>query len=126
MIDVIRSKDGTPPGGHYSQGIVHNGILYTAGQVPVDPETKELRNESIEQETRQTLSNLEAVAKAAGTQLSNALKVTVYLTDMNDFPGFNKIYAEFFPNNPPARSTIQIVSLLRDVHIEIDAIIAIP
>ncbi len=125
-INVISTKKGTPPGGHYSQGIKFGNLLFTAGQVPVDPMTGELRNASIEDETRQTLDNLTAVAKAAGTSLENTTKVTVFLTNMKLFPRFNAVYAEYFPINPPARSTIQVGPLLRDVHIEIEAIIAIP
>jgi 2-iminobutanoate/2-iminopropanoate deaminase len=124
-IEVIKTAKGTPPGGHYSQGMKFGNLLFTAGQVPVDPVTSELRNESIEEETRQTLDNLSAVAEAAGTSLKNALKLTVFLTDMSLFPRFNKVYAEYFPENPPARSTVQVGPLLRDVHIEIEAIIAI-
>ncbi|MHA2169101.1 MAG: RidA family protein [Candidatus Kariarchaeaceae archaeon] len=125
-IEVITTTKGTPPGGYYSQGIKYGNLLFTAGQVPVDPATGELRNASIEEETRQTLDNLSAVAKAAGTSLENSLKITVFLTDMQLFPRFNKTYAEYFPNSPPARSTVQVGPLLRDVHVEIEAIIAIP
>ena len=124
-IQVIKSEKGTPPGGHYSQGIKFGNLLFTAGQVPVDPTTSELRNSSIEEETRQTLDNLKAVAEAAGTSLKNTLKVTVFLTDMKLFPRFNSVYTEYFPENPPARSTVQVGPLLREVHVEIEAIIAI-
>lgn len=124
-IQVIRSEKGTPPGGHYSQGMKFGNLLFTAGQVPVDPVTSELRNSSIEEETRQTLDNLAAVAESAGTSLKNTLKVTVFLTDMKLFQRFNAVYAEYFPENPPARSTVQVGPLLRDVHVEIEAIIAI-
>ena len=124
-IQVIQTEKGTPPGGHYSQGMKFGNLLFTAGQVPVDPLTSELRNSSIEEETRQTLDNLTAVAEAAGTSLKNTLKVTVFLTDMKLFSRFNAVYAEYFPENPPARSTVQVGPLLRDVHVEIEAIIAI-
>lgn len=124
-IQVIRTEKGTPPGGHYSQGVTFGNLLFTAGQVPVDPLTSELRNSSIEEETRQTLDNLTAVAEAAGTSLRNTVKVTVFLTDMKLFQRFNAVYAEYFPENPPARSTVQVGPLLRDVHVEIEAIIAI-
>ena len=124
-IHVIKTEKGTPPGGHYSQGMKFGNLLFTAGQVPVDPTTSELRNSSIEEETRQTLDNLAAIAEAAGTSLKNTLKVTVFLTDMKLFPRFNSVYAEYFPENPPARSTVQVGPLLREVHVEIEAIIAI-
>lgn len=125
-IEVISSTEGTPPGGHYSQGIKLGNLLFTAGQVPVDPKSGKLMNASIEEETRQTLDNLKAVAAAAGTSLSNTIKVTVFLTDMSLFSRFNKVYAEYFPVKPPARSTVEVGALLRDVHVEIEAIIAIP
>lgn len=125
-IEVISSTEGTPPGGHYSQGIKLGNLLFTAGQVPVDPKSGKLMNASIEEETRQTLDNLKAVAAAAGTSLSNTTKVTVFLTDMSMFSRFNKVYAEYFPVKPPARSTVEVGALLRDVHVEIEAIIAIP
>ena len=124
-IEVIKTEKGTPPGGHYSQGMKFGNLLFTAGQVPVDPLTSELRNSSIGEETRQTLDNLTAVAEAAGTSLKNTLKVTVFLTDMKLFPRFNSVYAEYFANDPPARSTVQVGPLLREVHVEIEAIIAI-
>lgn len=125
-IEVINSEKGTPPGGHYSQGIRFENILFTAGQVPVDPQSGKLMNANIEEETRQTLENLKAVAAAAGTSLSKALKVTVFLTNMSLFSRFNAVYAEYFPDNPPARSTVEVGDLLREVHVEIEAIIAIP
>lgn len=124
-LEVIKSKKGTPPGGHYSQGIKFGNLLFTAGQVAVDPLTGELCNSSIEEETRQILDNLTAVAQEAGTSLENTLKVTVFLTDMKLFPRFNAVYAEYFPTNPPARSTVQVGPLYRDFKIEIEAIIAI-
>ncbi|MHA2248851.1 MAG: Rid family detoxifying hydrolase [Candidatus Kariarchaeaceae archaeon] len=126
VLTIIKTDRGTPPGGHYSQGIVFGNMLFSAGQVPVDPSTGKLCNASIEEETRQTLDNLSAVAEAAGTSLKNVLKVTVFLTDMGLFSRFNAVYAEYFPIDPPARSTVQVGPLLRDVHIEIEAIIAIP
>lgn len=123
-IKTIKADKGTPPGGHYSQGKVFGNLLYTAGQVPVDPATGEIKNASIEEETRQTLDNLSAVAEAAGTSLENAVKVTVFLTDMSLFQRFNAVYAEYFPVDPPARSTVEVNSLIR-TNVEIEAIIAI-
>ncbi|OLS24520.1 MAG: Enamine/imine deaminase [Candidatus Heimdallarchaeota archaeon LC_3] len=126
MLEVIKSDKGSPPGGHYSQGIKVGNFLFTAGQVPVDPITKKVVNGSIENETHQVMKNLAGVAEAAGTSLSNTVKTTVFLTDMRYFNGFNKVYAEYYPINPPARSTVMVGPLLRDVHIEIEAIIYIP
>lgn len=122
---VIWTDKCNTPGGHYSQGITYNGILYTSGIVPVKPQTHDVVGDSIQEATRQTMNNLSEVAKTAGTSLENALKLTVYLTNMNDFKGFNEVYATYFSNEPPARTTVTIAGLLRTI-IEIEAIIAIP
>ncbi|MHA2272046.1 MAG: RidA family protein [Candidatus Hodarchaeales archaeon] len=126
MIEVIKTDKGTPPGGYYSQGIKAGDFLFTAGQVAVHPETKDIINENIEDETRQVMKNLSAIAEAAGTSLKNTVKATVFLTDMRLFDRFNAVYAEYFPENPPARSTVQVGPLLREFHIEIEAIIYCP
>ncbi|MCK5344801.1 MAG: Rid family detoxifying hydrolase [Candidatus Heimdallarchaeota archaeon] len=126
MVEVIKTDKGTPPGGHYSQGIKAGDFLFTAGQIAFNPETKKLVNENIEDETRQVMQNLSAVAEAAGTSLRNTVKTTVFLTDMRFFDKFNTTYAEFFPEPPPARSTVQVGPLLREVHLEIEAIIYCP
>jgi len=100
--------------------------LFTAGQIAFNPETKMLNNENIENETRQVMQNLSAIAEEAGTALKNTVKTTVFLTDMRLFDRFNTTYSEFFPKNPPARSTVQVGPLLRDIHLEIEAIIYCP
>ena len=124
MKKVIFTEKCNAPGGHYSQGIVHNDVLYTSGIVPVVPGTKEVVDSSIEDATRRTLDNLKAVAGAAGTSLENTLKVTVFLPDMGLFQRFNAVYKEYFPGDPPARSTVG-AQLMRTM-IEIEAVIAIP
>ncbi len=126
MLEVIKTDKGSPPGGHYSQGIKVGNFLFTAGQVPVDPITKKVVNDTIENETHQVMKNLAGIAEAAGTSLSNTVKTTVFLTDMRHFTGFNSVYAEYYHINPPARSTVMVGPLLRDVHVEIEAIIYIP
>jgi 2-iminobutanoate/2-iminopropanoate deaminase len=126
MVEVIETDKGTPPGGYYSQGIKAGNFLFTAGQIAYNPETNELINKNIEDETRQVMQNLSAIAEAAGTALKNTVKTTVFLTDMRLFEKFNTTYSEFFPDNPPARSTVQVGPLLREVHLEIEAIIYCP
>jgi 2-iminobutanoate/2-iminopropanoate deaminase len=126
MFEIIKAERGSPPGGHYSQGIKVGNFLFTAGQVPVDPVTHEVVNDSIEIETHQVMKNLSAVAEEAGTSLANTVKTTVFLTDMRLFEKFNSVYAEYYPSNPPARSTVMVGPLLRNVHVEIEAIIYIP
>ncbi|MHA1977741.1 MAG: Rid family detoxifying hydrolase [Candidatus Hodarchaeales archaeon] len=126
MVEVIKTDKGTPPGGYYSQGIKAGDFLYTAGQIAFNPETKKLVNDNIEDETRQVMQNLSAVAEAAGTSLKHTVKTTVFLTDMRLFDRFNATYAKFFPEIPPARSTVQVGPLLREVHLEIEAVIYCP
>ena len=122
--EVIFSKNCNTPGGYYSQAITHNGILYTSGIVPVKPETDEVVGDSIEDATKQTMDNLSELAKTAGTSLANAIKFTVYLTDMTDFKRFDAVYKTYFKGDPPARTTVSVTGLLRTI-IEIEAIIAI-
>jgi 2-iminobutanoate/2-iminopropanoate deaminase len=108
--------------GPYSQAIVHNGIAYLSGQIPLDPATGNIVEGGIEEQTRRVLDNLGAVLEAAGASFDGVLKTTIFLKDMDDFPKVNAIYAEYFPENPPARATVQAAKLPRDVRVEIDAI----
>lgn len=100
-------------------------MLFTAGQIGQTVD-KELRQSSIEEEVKQIMDNLQAVAQAAGTSLENTLKTTIYITDMNDFKEVNITYANYFPNDPPARSTVEVANLAVGAKVEIEAIIAIP
>ena len=125
MKKVVKTENAPMPGGHFSQGIIHNGILYTAGQVGQTVE-KVMKQDSIEEETRQIMRNLSEVAKAGGTTLDNALKTTIYITSLEYFKGVNNAYKEFMLNNPPARSTVVISNLAVGARVEIDMIIAIP
>ena len=126
MIEVIKTDKATKPGGYYSQGIKVGKVLFTAGQIAYNPETGELMNDNIETETRQIMKNISGIAEAAGTSLANTVKTTAFLTDMRLFKRFDNVYSEFFPENPPARSTVQVGPLLREVHLEIEAIIFCP
>ena len=112
-------------GGQYSQGIIAGDFLFTCGHIPYNPDTGELANNDMKEETRQVLKNLDNLAKLAGTSIKNAVKLGVFLTDMSLFKEYNEAYSEFFPNKnlAPTRTTVQVGPLLRDVHIEIDAII---
>jgi 2-iminobutanoate/2-iminopropanoate deaminase len=111
--------------GPYSQAIVHAGLVYCSGQVALDPATKELVGGGIEAETRQVLKNLSAVLAAAGTHLSRVLKTTVYLQRMDDFAKMNAEYGTFFPENPPARATVEVAKLPRGALVEIDCVAAL-
>lgn len=122
--EIICTSDAPAPVGPYSQAVLAGGVLYCSGQLPLVPETGAIP-EGIEAQTRQVLRNLEAVLKAGGAELNRVVKTTVFLKDMNEFPAMNAIYAEFFTENPPARSTVQVGRLPKDVLVEIDAIAAV-
>ena len=118
----FRAKDAPPPGGPYSHAIRSGGLLFLAGQGPFRPDGSKVES-SFEDQARQTLRNLEAVAAAAGASLADAVRVGVYLRDMSHFATMNKVYVEFFREPMPARTTIQ--SDLPGFDIEVDAVIAV-
>src|SRR5690606_20553423 len=104
--------------GPYSQAIVANGMVFTAGQVPLDPSTGKLVEGDIRAQTTQVLKNVQAVLEAAGSSLDKVVKTTVFLKDLNDFAAMNETYAQFFTNQPPARSTVQVARLPLDALVE--------
>ena len=108
--------------GPYSQAVRAGDFVFTAGQAALNPATGKLVEGGIEAQTRQTLNNLSAVLQAAGTSLANAVKTTVFLTDMGDFKAMNGVYAEFFPAAPPARSTVQVAALPLGACVEIEVV----
>ena len=120
--EIVHSPDAPEPIGPYSQAVKAGGMLYCSGQIPVDPKSGTIP-EGIEAQTRQVLSNLEAVLKAGGSGIEQVVKTTVFLKDMNDFPAMNAVYAKvFLEETAPARSTVQVAKLPKDVLVEIDAI----
>lgn len=119
---VVRTTDAPAAVGPYSQAIVAAGMVFASGQIPLDPATGQVVEGDIGVMTRRVLMNLEAVLKASGSSLAQTVKITVFLADMNDFQAMNAVFAEFFPTTPPARSTVQVSRLPRDVRVEIDAI----
>jgi 2-iminobutanoate/2-iminopropanoate deaminase len=120
------STDAAPAAiGPYSQGIVCGSLLFVSGQLPIDPASGQLVSGSIEKKTRQVLSNVRAVAEAAGAGLEDVVKTTVFLKDMNDFGAVNTVCAEFFPATPPARAAVQVAALPKDADIEIEAVVAL-
>lgn len=112
--------------GPYSQGIKTGGLLFISGQLPIDMAGGELSTGSIAEQTRCSLRNAAAVAAAAGTGLENAVKTTVFLTDMADFAEVNGAYAEFFPQDPPARSCVAVAALPKNARVEIEVVCALP
>ena len=123
MKEVISTEKGPKAIGPYSQAIKANGIVYTAGQIPFDPSTGQLIQGDVAQQAARVLENLKAIVEAAGSSLEKAVKATVYLKDMNDFTAMNEVYARYFTQNPPARSTVEVSRLPRDVRVEIDLVV---
>jgi 2-iminobutanoate/2-iminopropanoate deaminase len=120
-IDTAKAPKAIGP---YSQGVRLGKLVFTSGQLPINPETGELVND-IKEATRQSLENVKAILIDASASMNSIIKTTVFLRDMNDFAAMNEIYATFFPNNPPARSAIQVARLPKDAIIEIEAIATI-
>lgn len=122
----VQTDDAPEAIGPYSQAIRSGSLLFCSGQVPLDPSSGELVKEDIEGQTRRCLENLAAVCEAAGGSLSDAVRCTVYLTDMNDFARVNEAYGSFFEGaDPPARVAIGVAALPKGADVEIDAIVAL-
>jgi 2-iminobutanoate/2-iminopropanoate deaminase len=108
--------------GPYSQAIKANGFIFASGQIPLDPATMRIVEGGIEEQTGRVLDNLKAVLEAAGSSLDRVVKTTVYLADMGEFAAMNEIYARYFGATKPARATVQVARLPRDVKVEIDVV----
>lgn len=118
----IRTSAAPAAIGPYSQAIAEERLLFTSGQLPIDPVTGEFRNSDIASAARQVLSNLRAVLVAGGADMSTVVKTTVFLKDMRDFLAFNAVYAEFFKEPFPARSCVQVAALPKEALVEIEAV----
>ena len=125
---LMKTPVSTPtapnPAGPYSQAVRAGGLLFLAGQIPINPATGDLVDGDIRVQARQVLENLAAVLDAGGLSMADVVRTTVFLSDMNDAPGMNEVYAACFPQPYPTRATVQVARLPRDVRIEIDAIAA--
>jgi 2-iminobutanoate/2-iminopropanoate deaminase len=119
---VIRSNDAPTPIGPYSQAIEANGFIFCSGQIPLDPVTGQLVQGDIATQTKRVLANFEAVLLAAGSDLSQTVKLTVYLTQMSDFAALNEILSQTFPYAPPARAVVEVKALPKGAQIEMDLI----
>jgi len=108
--------------GPYSQAVGIGQFLFISGQIPLDPHTGEVVTGDIAQQAHRVMKNIAAILEAAGANLSQVVKTTVYLTDLADFPIFNQVYQEYFPKDPPARATVQVAGLPKGVKIEIEAV----
>ena len=123
--ETISTENAPGAIGPYSQAVKAGNMVFCSGQIPIDPATGEFISSDVAEQTRQVLKNLNAVLEAAGSNLNNVIKTTVFLADMNDFTAMNEIYAEFFNENKPARATVQAARLPRDARVEIECIAVI-
>ena len=119
---IVKTDQAPQAIGPYSQAVGTDYMVYTAGQIALDPKSMEVVSGGVEPETRQVLTNLSAVLEAANSGMKYVVKTTVFLRDMADFAKMNAVYAEFFPENPPARSTVAVAALPKGVAVEIEAI----
>ena|SRR5262252_9315205 len=108
--------------GPYSQAIKANGFVFASGQIPLDPQTMEIVEGGIREQTERVMTNISALLRAAGTSLDRVVKTTVFLSDLSDFSEMNETYGKFFSEVPPARSTVEVARLPRDVRVEIEVI----
>jgi 2-iminobutanoate/2-iminopropanoate deaminase len=122
---VAVSGEAPKPIGPYSVGIIHGNLVFASGMLGLDPQTGALAPGGIEAETRQSLNNLAAILGAAGSSMSLVLKTTVFLRDMADFAKMNAVYGEFFRDEPPARSAVQVAALPKGAAVEIEAVAAL-
>jgi 2-iminobutanoate/2-iminopropanoate deaminase len=126
MIDAYQTADAPAAIGPYAQAVSAGGFLFTSGQIPLDPATGEMVGGGFEAQARQVLANLRAVLAAAGCELSDVVKATVYVVDLADFPKLNALYGEAMGSHRPARSTVQVAALPKGALLEIDLVAKLP
>ncbi len=124
-MDIVSTKDAPNAIGPYSQAIIHGGLVYCSGQVALHPTSMEVVAGDVVEQTRRVFQNLAAVLEAAGSSLQHVIKTTVYLADMGEFPQMNGEYAKHLGDHRPARATVEVSRLPKDVRVEIDAIAAV-
>jgi 2-iminobutanoate/2-iminopropanoate deaminase len=122
MGEIIETKNAPAPIGPYSQAVRANGFIFVSGQIPVSPDTGMVIDGGIEVQAHQAMKNLAAILNAAGSGLDRVVKTTVFLSDLDDFAGFNGVYEEYFGKVKPARATVQVARLPKEVLLEIEAI----
>ena len=123
-IKPVETDEAPPPGGHYSQAVVHNGLVFVSGQLSIEPRTGEKKLGSIEEQTEQALKNVAAILNAANSDLSRVLKMTVYVADINLWSAVNTVYARFMGEHRPARAVVPTGELHYGFLVEIEAIAA--
>jgi 2-iminobutanoate/2-iminopropanoate deaminase len=126
MKTIIKTADAPDPVGPYNQAVKFGNIVFTSGQIAIDPNTNRLVENEIVKQTKQVIENLGAVLKASGSSYENVIKTTVFLKDMDDFIKMNEIYQTYFHSNSPARTTVEVSRLPKDVLIEIECVAEIP
>jgi len=120
---TIVETDNAPGAiGPYSQAVKTSSLVFVSGQLAIDPASGELKNDDIQDETRQAIHNLKNVLEAAGSNLEKVVKTTLFIKDMNNFPVINEVYGEFFQSDPPARACVEVARLPKDANIEIEAV----
>lgn len=122
--EIIHTKKAPAALGPYSQAVKLGNLLFLSGQIPLVPETGEIVAEDVESQTRQVLENIRAILEETGSNFDQVVKTTVFIKNMDDFGKINEVYAEFFGENPPARSTVEVARLPKDVQVEIEVIAA--
>lgn len=123
MREIVKTNKAPGAIGPYNQATIANGVVYVSGQIALDPKTGELRNQTVEEETKQVLKNLKAVLKAAGSDLDHVLKSTIFMSDMNNYAAINDVYSKFFePGTAPAREAVAVSALPKYVRVEISCI----
>ena len=125
MKEIIATENAPGAIGPYSQAVKTGNMVFCSGQIPIDPKTGEFISDNVAEQTEQVLKNLGAVLAAAGTDLNNVVKTTVFLADMGDFTAMNEVYSKFFSENKPARATVQAARLPKDARVEIECIAVI-
>jgi 2-iminobutanoate/2-iminopropanoate deaminase len=124
MREIIQTKEAPAPIGPYSQAVRAKGFVFVSGQIPVQPDTGVVVGGGIVEQTHQVLKNLRAILQAAGAGLEDVVRTTVYLTNLDDFSEFNRVYGEYFAEAKPARATVQVARLPKEVLVEVEAIAA--
>ena len=122
MIEIVATDRGPKAIGPYSQAVRANGFVFLSGQIALDPKTQQIIEGGIALQTERVLENLKGIIEAAGASFQRVVKTTVFLADINDFAAMNEVYARYFTAHPPARSTVEVARLPRDVRVEIDLI----
>lgn len=122
MIEPVATDRGPKAIGPYSQAVKANGFVFLSGQIALDPQTQQIIEGDVAAQTERVLENLKGIAEAAGSSLQHVVKTTVFLADLKDFAAMNEVYSRYFVHHPPARSTVEVARLPRDVRVEIEAI----